>query len=85
LSEHGGSWRRLFFERTVEDMLEAFDGSDDQRAAIVDILFIAQGEIGKLRVRKFAVHADLSFLFDCAPGLYSFAITFGYGGGGVCS
>lgn len=76
-ADHGHSWKQLFFEKTVEEALENFDGSEQTHAALANLLRTAQDYVYKLRVRQFASHADVALLFDNLPNLYSLAMTYG--------
>lgn len=76
-SDHGHSWKQLFFEKTVEEALENFDGSEQALTALKRLLATSSELVYKLKIRQFASHADLQFLFDALPNLYSLSITFG--------
>ena len=76
-SDHGHSWKQLFFEKTVEEALENFDGSEQAHTALNRLLSTSSELVFKLKIRQFASHADLAFLFDALPNLYSLSITFG--------
>lgn len=76
-ADHGHSWKQLFFEKTVEEALENFDGSSDAHTALSRLLATSSELVFKLKIRQFASHADMAFLFDALPNLYSLSITFG--------
>ncbi|KAJ1488473.1 flagellar associated protein [Baffinella frigidus] len=76
-ADHGHSWKQLFFEKTVEEALENFDGSDQAHTALVKLLRTSQDYVYKLKIRQFAAHADVALLFDNLPNLYAFSITYG--------
>uniref|UniRef100_A0A7S4KSM8 Uncharacterized protein n=1 Tax=Guillardia theta TaxID=55529 RepID=A0A7S4KSM8_GUITH len=75
--EHGHSWKQLFFERTAEEAIENFDGSQEAMDALIELLLTSRDFIYKLQIRQFSSHADVSFLFDALPNLYSLNITYG--------
>ena len=76
-ADHGHSWKQLFFEKTVEEALENFDGSEQAQTALNRLLATSSELVYKLTIRQFASHADISFLFDALPNLYSLSITYG--------
>ena len=76
-SDHGNTWKQLFFEKTVEEALENFDGSGQAHTALNRLLATSSEFIYKLKIRQFASHADIAFLFDALPNLYSLSITYG--------
>ena len=76
-ADHGHSWKQLFFEKTVEEALENFDGSSEAHTALNRLLATSSDLVFKLKIRQFASHADMAFLFDTLPNLYSLSITFG--------
>jgi hypothetical protein len=76
-ADHGHSWKQLFFEKTVEEALENFDGSSEAYTALNRLLATSSELVFKLKIRQFASHADMAFLFDALPNLYSLSITFG--------
>lgn len=76
-ADHGNSWKQLFFEKTVEEALENFDGSEQAHTALSRLLETSSELVYKLKIRQFASHADTAFLFDVLPNLYSLCITYG--------
>uniref|UniRef100_A0A6T8GLA2 Uncharacterized protein n=1 Tax=Hemiselmis andersenii TaxID=464988 RepID=A0A6T8GLA2_HEMAN len=76
-ADHGHSWKQLFFEKTLEEALENFDGSDSAKASLHKLLATCADFVYKLKIRQFASHADIGFIFEALPNLYSLSITFG--------
>mmetsp|Transcript_13567 Transcript_13567/g.33266 ORF Transcript_13567/g.33266 Transcript_13567/m.33266 type:complete len:419 (+) Transcript_13567:82-1338(+) len=75
--DHGHSWKQLFFEKTVEEALENFDGSETAQSNLHKLLSTSRDFVFKLRIRQYASHTDIGFIFDALHNLYSLAITFG--------
>jgi hypothetical protein len=72
--DHGHSWKQLFFEKTVEEALENFDGSDPALQTLLNLLQTARDYVYKLKLRQFNSHSNIAFLFEALPNLYRWAV-----------
>jgi Ran GTPase-activating protein (RanGAP) involved in mRNA processing and transport len=87
LSQHGFTWKQLYFERHLEEMLEGFSrGSGNGGSAVagsVDIdellrrIEAAKDYIFGLTIKQFLSHEDLSILFDNLPNFSRLELTYG--------
>ena len=68
--DHGHSWKQLFFEKTVEEALENFDGSDPALQSLLKLLQTSRDYVYKLKLRQFTSHTNIAFLFESLPNLY---------------
>ena len=81
LSEHGSSWKRLYFERNLTDFLEDFDPltytEGDATAELTRVLGISKDYIFSLRLKQFLSHLDMEMLFQHVPTLCHLDMTYG--------
>jgi len=81
LSEHGSSWKRLYFERNLTDFLEDFDPlsytDGDATAELTRVLGISKDYIFSLRLKQFLSHYDMEMLFQHVPTLCHLDMTYG--------
>jgi len=84
ISDHGSSWKRLYFERNLADFLEAFKKDDRADAAeaaddeeLKRTLGISKDYIFSLRLKQNLSHLDMEFLFQNVPTLCNLDVTYG--------
>jgi len=77
VSNHGHSWKQLFFERSCEEELEAFDGTLQAQEEVTRFLKLAQDYVYNLRIRQFTCHNDIAFIFDNLPNLCVLSVIYG--------
>ncbi|XP_048948075.1 dynein regulatory complex subunit 5 isoform X4 [Canis lupus baileyi] len=53
VARHGGSWKRLFFERHLENLIKHFIPSTTDPAVILDLLPFCRNYVRRLRVDQF--------------------------------
>ena len=53
VAKHGGSWKRMFFERHLENLLKHFIPSTTDPALILDLLPLCRNYVRRLRVDQF--------------------------------
>ena len=59
ISSHGSSWKRLYFERNLEDFLEAFDPLKQDTEELTRLLAVSKDYIFSLHLKQFLSHLDL--------------------------
>nr|XP_017531778.1 dynein regulatory complex subunit 5 isoform X1 [Manis javanica]XP_017531779.1 dynein regulatory complex subunit 5 isoform X1 [Manis javanica] len=62
VAEHGGSWKRMFFERHLENLLKHFIPSTTAPAVILDLLPLCRNYVHRLRVHQFLPPVQLPSL-----------------------
>ena len=82
VSEHGSSWKRLYFECNLADFLESFDPTEfssglDPTAELMRVLSISKDYIFSLRLKQFLSHLDMEMLFQHVPSLCNLDMTYG--------
>lgn len=79
ISDHGSSWKRLYFERNLTDFLEAFDPNkpDFDTEELTRALAVSKDYIFSLHIKQFLSHLDLEMLFQNVPTLCHLDMTYG--------
>ena len=77
ISDHGSSWKRLYFERNLADFLEAFDPKEQDTEDLTRTLAVSKDYIFSLHVKQFLSHLDLEMLFQNVPTLCHLDMTYG--------
>lgn len=78
VSAHGNSWRQLYFERNLQDVLEQFDVSTSDITALRRLMTYSRRYVQTVSLRQLPSHLDLQLMFDCmvnSPS--SLALTYG--------
>ena len=73
---HGGSWRRLFHERSLAEVLESTD--EEVMKALEDAVQTAGPWVRSLTLQQLPSRMDLWILFQHATSLTSLSVTYGY-------
>jgi hypothetical protein len=77
VAQHGTSWKRLFFERNLQDFLEGFDPQAQSNEDLIRLLGLSKDYIFSLRLRQLLSHLDLATFFQNVPTLSSLELTYG--------
>eukprot|EP00304_Pavlova_gyrans_P010050 CAMPEP_0206036760 /NCGR_PEP_ID=MMETSP1466-20131121/2998_1 /ASSEMBLY_ACC=CAM_ASM_001126 /TAXON_ID=44452 /ORGANISM="Pavlova gyrans, Strain CCMP608" /LENGTH=435 /DNA_ID=CAMNT_0053411265 /DNA_START=22 /DNA_END=1329 /DNA_ORIENTATION=+ len=77
ISEHGSSWKRLFFERHLQTFLEDLDPSTQSSEDLVKLLSLSKDYVFSLRLRQFLSHLDLEMIFQNVPTLSHLELSYG--------
>jgi len=77
ISDHGSSWKRLYFERNLADFLESFDPKTQDTEDLTRTLTVSKDYIFSLHVKQFLSHLDLEMLFQNVPTLCHLDMTYG--------
>ena len=77
ISSHGSSWKRLYFERNLEDFLEAFDPLKQDTEELTRLLAVSKDYIFSLHLKQFLSHLDLEMVFQNVPTLCHLDMTYG--------
>ena len=82
-ADHGGSWRRLFFERFLTLQLESFqfdenDNTDNDITEILNMIDTIKDYVYKLTFKQLPSHLDLSDVITRLSYLETIDITYGY-------
>jgi len=77
LSEHGSSWKRLFFERNLQDFLEGFDVGRQSNEELARLLGLSKDFVFSLRLRQLLSHIDLAAFFQNVPTLSNLQLSYG--------
>ncbi|MEW5310530.1 MAG: hypothetical protein WDW38_002319 [Sanguina aurantia] len=62
---HGNSWKQLYFERNLQDVLEMFDMNYSDLNELKRLLTYSRRFVQSLGLRQLPSHLDLQLLFDC--------------------
>ena len=65
VSAHGNSWKQLFFERHVQEVLEGWDPAQGDLLQLRRLLAFSRRFVQALHVRQLPSHLDLQLLFEC--------------------
>lgn len=71
ISDHGSSWKRLYFERNLADFLEAFDPHKTDTEELMRTLGISKDYIFSLRLKQFLSHLDMEMVFQVRVAMSS--------------
>lgn len=77
ISDHGSSWKRLFFERHLWDFLEEFDPAKTPMDELTRVLTICKDFIFTVKLAQFLSHLDMEMLFQNLPTLCALELTYG--------
>ena len=77
ISDHGSSWKRLYFERNLADFLEEFDRENGDMEELMRTLGISKDYIFSLTLKQFLSHLDMEMLFQNVPTLSKLDMTYG--------
>ena len=77
ISSHGSSWKRLYFERNLEDFLEAFDPAKQDTEELTRLLAVSKDYIFSLHLKQILSHLDLEMVFQNVPTLCHLDMTYG--------
>jgi hypothetical protein len=77
ISDHGSSWKRMYFERNLAEFLEVFDPVKQDTEELTRTLAVSKDYIFSLRIKQFLSHLDMEMLFQNVPTLCNLEMTFG--------
>jgi len=77
ITDHGSSWKRLFFEKNLADFFEAFDPTKTDTEELMRTLGISKDYIFSLRLKQFLSHLDMEMVFQNVPTLCNLDMTYG--------
>eukprot|EP00163_Fabomonas_tropica_P002005 TRINITY_DN11502_c0_g1_i1.p1 TRINITY_DN11502_c0_g1~~TRINITY_DN11502_c0_g1_i1.p1 ORF type:complete len:463 (+),score=77.86 TRINITY_DN11502_c0_g1_i1:293-1681(+) len=77
VSEHGGSWKRLFFEKHFQEALETFDDSEPAMEELSRLMNLMWESVFTIHVRQLPSHLDLGIVFNGCPYLTELRLTYG--------
>ncbi|KAL1511452.1 hypothetical protein AB1Y20_006251 [Prymnesium parvum] len=77
ITDHGSSWKRLYFERNLADFLEVFDPAKLDTEDLTRLLAVSKDYIFSLRIKQFLSHLDMEMLFQNVPTLCLLDMTYG--------
>lgn len=62
---HAMSWKQLYFERNLQDVLEQFDPATSDLDQLRRLMTFSKKFVTSLRLRQLPSHLDLQHVFDC--------------------
>jgi hypothetical protein len=65
VASHGNSWKQLFFERHLQDVLEGWDTATGDLLQLRRLMAFSRRFVQSLHIRQLPSHLDLQLLFDC--------------------
>jgi hypothetical protein len=65
VASHGNSWKQLFFERHLQDVLEGWDTATGDLLELRRLMAFSRRFVQSLHIRQLPSHLDLQLLFDC--------------------
>ena len=77
ISDHGSSWKRLYFERNLTDFLESFDPTKMDTEPLIHMLQVSKDYVFSLRIKQFLSALDMEMLFQNVPTLCNLDLTYG--------
>ncbi|TMW63000.1 hypothetical protein Poli38472_005618 [Pythium oligandrum] len=77
ISEHGLTWKQLFMEKNLQDMLEGFDSSTDDNDELIDVVKACQEYIFTLEIDQLLSHLDLNEVCSHLKNLTRLRLTYG--------
>lgn len=77
INEHGLTWKQLFLEKHLQDLLEGFDASADDIDHLIDIVKACQEHIFTLEIDQLLSHLDLNEVCSHLKNLTRLVLTYG--------
>jgi hypothetical protein len=77
ISDHGLTWKQLFLEKHVQDLLEGFDANVDDYDRLIDIMKAVQEFIFTLEIDQLLSHLDLNEVCSHLKNLTCLRLTYG--------
>jgi len=77
IAEHGATWKQLFFERHVQERLEAYSSQDEPFEGLLAHLRACQDYVFALRATQLLAHPDMEEIFMCFPNLNHLILEYG--------
>uniref|UniRef100_A0A7S3GGA2 T-complex-associated testis-expressed protein 1 n=1 Tax=Palpitomonas bilix TaxID=652834 RepID=A0A7S3GGA2_9EUKA len=76
LTEHGSSWKQLYFEKNLKEYLEEFDPAVTSAADFEELLDTSKAFVYQLVLDQLPSHMELEMLFARLPKLISLQLTY---------
>uniref|UniRef100_K3WV20 Uncharacterized protein n=1 Tax=Globisporangium ultimum (strain ATCC 200006 / CBS 805.95 / DAOM BR144) TaxID=431595 RepID=K3WV20_GLOUD len=77
IEDHGLTWKQLFLEKHLQDLLEDFDATTDDPDHLVDVVKACQEYIFTLEITQLLSHLDLNELCSHMKNLTRLQLTYG--------
>ncbi len=65
VAAHGNSWKQLYFERHLQDVLESWDPVSGDLMQLRRLMAFSRRFVQSLHIRQLPSHLDLQLLFEC--------------------
>tara|TARA_B100000524_G_scaffold178694_1_gene91967 strand:+ start:717 stop:1934 length:1218 start_codon:yes stop_codon:yes gene_type:complete len=76
ISQHGSSWKRLYFERHLTDFLECFNPLKGDAEELARVLCVSKEHVRSVRLRQVFSHLDLEMILHSLPMISSLEMTY---------
>lgn len=77
IEDHGLTWKQLFLEKHLQDLLEDFDANADDTDHLVDVVKACQEFVFSLEITQLLSHLDLNELCSHLKNLTRLQLTYG--------
>lgn len=77
INEHGLTWKQLFLETHLQDLLEGFDAGADEVDRLIDVVKACQEHIFTLEIEQLLSHLDLNEVCSHLKNLTRLRLTYG--------
>jgi len=85
LHMHGMTWKQLYFECKIQEILESYSGTEEKKSDDEEInmdtvsAYLAAGQdyVFHLKLEQLMSHLDLAIIFESLPNLSRFYLTYG--------
>lgn len=76
-TNHGSSWKQLYFEKNLKEYLEEFDPAVTSAADFEELLETSRDFVYRLVLDQLPSHMELELLFAKLPKLVALQLTYG--------